>query len=116
MYTSFTAALLAVTVSAGSHWIYEPQGFASSPTQVFSKLELRDDWVKRDAEGSNNLSLLLSDLNQKLGQVVTDRNGLVELTTVPASLPLRAIPQDISYAFLRGINSFDIFWQDSTAA
>jgi len=31
-------------------------------------------------------------------------------------MPFRAIPQDNSYAFLRGINTSDIFWQRSTAA
>lgn len=31
-------------------------------------------------------------------------------------MPFRAVPQDTSYAFLRGVNTSDVFWQDQTAA
>ena len=67
-------------------------------------------------EGLRFTSLLLSDVNQKLGQVPTERAGLAELVTFSATMPFRAISQDTSYAFLRGLNRSNIFFQNSAAA
>lgn len=67
-------------------------------------------------EGLKFTSLLLSDVNQKLGQVPTERAGLSELVTFAATMPFRAISQDTSYAFLRGLNRSNIFFQNPTAA
>lgn len=44
------------------------------------------------------------------------RAGFREMFDIPVSLPFRSIPQDPSYAFLRGINASAMFWQDPAAA
>ena len=72
--------------------------------------------ISTEFPGDKFTSLLLTDLNQKFGQQQTERQGLGELITFPAILPFRAVPNDPSYAFLRGINASDIFWQDQTQA
>jgi len=72
--------------------------------------------ISSEFDGERFLSLLLQDINQKFGQVPTERQGLAELITFGAIMPFRAVPQDTSYAFLRGINKSDIFWQRASAA
>jgi len=72
--------------------------------------------ISSEFAGEKFLSLLLQDINQKFGQVPTERQGLAELITFAAIMPFRAVPQDTSYAFLRGINKSDIFWQRASAA
>lgn len=83
-----------------------------------SLLDTRLDLAGISSEfgGERFLSLLLQDINQRFGQVPTERQGLAELLTFAATMPFRAVPQDTSYAFLRGINKSDIFWQRATAA
>lgn len=77
-----------------------------------SFLDTRMNLVGTREEFNNvkKTSLLLKDLNQQTGMVVTERQGFAELTTFASTMPFRAIPQDPSYAFLRGINTSDVFW------
>jgi hypothetical protein len=112
---------VALLVAAANAWIApnDRPVYGSIPIQkAQSLLDTRLDLAGISSEfaGERFLSLLLQDINQKFGQVPTERQGLAELITFAATMPFRAVPQDTSYAFLRGINKSDIFWQRASAA
>jgi hypothetical protein len=111
---------VALLVAAANAWIApnKPASGAIPVQKAQSLLDTRLDLAGISSEfvGERFLSLLLQDINQKFGQVPTERQGLAELITFKATMPFRAVPQDTSYAFLRGINKSDIFWQRASAA
>ena len=112
---------MALLVAAANAWIApnDKPAYGAIPVQKSqSLLDTRLDLAGISSEfaGERFLSLLLQDINQKFGQVPTERQGLAELITFAATMPFRAVPQDTSYAFLRGINKSDIFWQRASAA
>ena len=112
---------MALLVAAANAWIAPNNKPASGAIPVQKSQSLLDTrldlaGISSEFAGERFLSLLLQDINQKFGQVPTERQGLAELITFAATMPFRAVPQDTSYAFLRGINKSDIFWQRASAA
>ena len=111
---------MALLVAAANAWIAPNNKPASGAIPVQKSQSLLDTrldlaGISSEFAGERVLSLLLQDINQKFGQVPTERQGLAELITFAATMPFRAVPQDTSYAFLRGINKSDIFWQRASA-
>ena len=120
MQSAFSLALL-VAAATATNIVITPNGpvHGGHPHKTpQSLLDTRIDLVGISPEFANEkfTSLLLTDINQKFGQGTTERQGLGELITFAATMPFRAVPQDTSYAFLRGVNTSDVFWQNPSSA
>jgi hypothetical protein len=115
MKTAFCAALLAAS-ALGLNYVILPTSEVGDLRRddAESKLITRNTELSSisSSGGQGNLSLLLSGINQLYGQQVSGRIGLKEFANIAVSnLPFRSIPQDLNYAFYRGINASNVFFQ-----